>query len=194
MHLLWLSLGTDSGLTLIKLSREAQTLDHEYYRGYGGYGTALLLWQTPFLKRLEAGGWYSLPTLLCKTDRWPLSDSAVWLLNHFCLSLLDPCCCSKWALVIQKKIAVCCSSKIDEKEKKDHTSQKLRHICLGRVFFFLIEQVGGLKRKEGRREQGSERSVKGRDGENVWVQPAHIYLFNLKTDPWEASCFEMGSL
>lgn len=44
MYLLWLSLGTDSGLTLIKLSGEAQTLcsgpglDHEYYRGYGVMG------------------------------------------------------------------------------------------------------------------------------------------------------------
>lgn len=68
--------------------------------------------------------------------------------------------------MVQSKTAVCCSSEIDEKEKKDHTSQKLRHVCLGRVIF-LIEQVGGLKRKEGRREQGSERSVKGRGGENV---------------------------
>lgn len=33
MYLLWLSLGTDSGLTLIKLSDHAQTLDHEYYNG-----------------------------------------------------------------------------------------------------------------------------------------------------------------
>ncbi len=38
MHLLWLRLGTDAGLTLIKLSCEAQTLDHEYYRGYGVMG------------------------------------------------------------------------------------------------------------------------------------------------------------
>lgn len=56
MCLLWSSLGTDSGLTLIKLSCEAQTFGSWILQRLWGYGTALLLWQTPFLRRVEVGG------------------------------------------------------------------------------------------------------------------------------------------
>lgn len=75
MFLLSLNLGTHSGLTLIKLSGEAQTLDHEYCRGYG---TALLLWQTPRKDRstkcLLIFGFKKQPT--------ELFNSALWLLGH----------------------------------------------------------------------------------------------------------------
>lgn len=44
---------------------------HEYYRGYGGYVTVLLLLQTQFLRGVEVGGQDSrMPCLLlCKTGR-----------------------------------------------------------------------------------------------------------------------------
>lgn len=56
MHLLWLSLGTDAGLTLIKLSCEAQTLDHEYYRGYGVIGQLYYSDKHHFSGGFEVGG------------------------------------------------------------------------------------------------------------------------------------------
>lgn len=69
MCLLWLSLGTDSGLTLIKLSCEAQTLDHEYYKGYGVMGQ-LYYSDTHHVSgglRWEDRTAICLPLLLCKT-------------------------------------------------------------------------------------------------------------------------------
>lgn len=56
MYLLWLSLGTDSGLTLIKLSCEVQTLDHEYYRGYGVMGQLYYFDKHHFSGGAEVGG------------------------------------------------------------------------------------------------------------------------------------------
>lgn len=56
MHLLWLGLGTDAGLTLIKLSCEAQTLDHEYCRGYGVMGQLYYSDKHHFSGGFEVGG------------------------------------------------------------------------------------------------------------------------------------------
>lgn len=95
MHLLWLSLGTDPGLTLIKLSCEAQTLDHEYYRGYGVMGQLYYFNKHHFSRGLKREDQTACLFCFAKqaAERF---HSAAWLLSHLYRALLDQCCCGKW--------------------------------------------------------------------------------------------------
>lgn len=71
-----------------------------------GYGTALLLWQTPFLRRVR-GGRTGRPYACFAKHAVELFNSAAWLLSHLYLALLDPCCGSKWKSIFGRGDSAC---------------------------------------------------------------------------------------